>query len=149
MLWKPLRRLSGTINITSSRFTQLGIAMMRTFRKKNEQVYISSYDWHIVSIWQFDCRNTFNVPSCTSVFFTPKYQCSLNSWMALFITKSGEFEHWTETVLPSSRIMYFICYIFIWDNIAVCMEMFLMLDTCVLHRLLDDQCLLQKNILDK
>ena len=50
-LWKPLRRLNGsTINITSSRFTQLGIAMMRTFRKQNEQVYISSYDYHIVSI---------------------------------------------------------------------------------------------------
>ena len=49
-LWKPLRRLTGTINITSSRFTQLGIAMMRTFRKQNEQVYISSYDYHIVSI---------------------------------------------------------------------------------------------------
>ena len=54
MLWKPL---SGTINITSSRFTQLGIAMMSTFRKQNEQIYISSYDYHIVSIWQFDCRN--------------------------------------------------------------------------------------------
>ena len=50
VLWKPFRRLSGTINITSSRFTQLGIAMMRTFRKQNEQVYISSYDYHIVSI---------------------------------------------------------------------------------------------------
>ena len=28
---------------------------MRKFRKQNEQVYISSYDYHIVSIWQFDC----------------------------------------------------------------------------------------------
>ena len=46
--------------------------------------------------------------------------------MALFFTKSGEFEHWTETVLPSSLILYFICYIFILDNIAVCMEMFLL-----------------------
>ena len=31
--------------------------MMRKFRKQSEQVYISSYDYHIVSIWQFDCRN--------------------------------------------------------------------------------------------
>ena len=31
--------------------------MMRTFRKQNKQVYISSYDYHIVSIWQFACRN--------------------------------------------------------------------------------------------
>ena len=147
MLWEPLRRLNGTINITSSRFRQLGIAMTRTFRKQNEQVYISSYDYHIVSIWQFDCRN--NVLSCISVLFTLKYQCSLNSWMAMFFTKSGEFEHWTETVLPSSLILYFFCYIFIWDNMAVCMEMFLMQDTCVLHRLLDDQCLLQKNIMYK
>ena len=46
--------------------------------------------------------------------------------MALFFTKSDEFEYWTETVLPSSLILYFICYIFIWDNIAVGMEMFLM-----------------------
>ena len=30
-LWKSLRRLNGTINITSSRLTQLGIAMMRKF----------------------------------------------------------------------------------------------------------------------
>ena len=30
----------------------------------------------------------------------------------------------TETVLPCSLILYFICYIFIWDNITVCMEMF-------------------------
>ena len=32
---------------------------------------------------------------------------------------------------------------------AVCMGMFLMQDTCVLHRLLDDQCLLQENIIYK
>ena len=69
---------------------------------------------------------TFNVPSCTSVFSTLKHQCLLNSWMALIFTKCGEFEHWTETVLPSSLILYFICYIFIAYNIAVCIEMFLM-----------------------
>ena len=91
--------------------------MIWTFRKQNEQVYISSYDYHIVSIWQFDCRNNI---------YRLKYQSSLNSWMALFFTISGEFEHWTETVLLSSLILYFICYIFIWDNIAVCMEMFLL-----------------------
>ena len=31
----------------------------------------------------------------------------------------------TETVLPSSLILYFICNIIIWDNITVCMEKFL------------------------
>ena len=30
----------------------------------------------------------------------------------------------TETVLPFSLILYFICFIFIWDNITVSMEMF-------------------------
>ena len=82
VLWKPLRRLNGTINITSSMFTQLGIAMMRTFRKQNEHVNeftsvpttttLSVSDSLIAVI-------TFSVPSCTSVFFTLKYQCSLNS----------------------------------------------------------------------
>ena len=29
----------------------------------------------------------------------------------------------TETVLLFSLILYFICYIIMWDNITVCMEM--------------------------
>ena len=29
---------------------------MTKFWKQNEQVYISSYDYHIISIWQFDLR---------------------------------------------------------------------------------------------
>ena len=71
MLWKPFKRLNGTINITSSRFTQLGIVMMRKFRKQNEQVYISSYDYHTVSIWQFDCRNNIYRPIMyLSIFHT-------------------------------------------------------------------------------
>ena len=113
VLWKPFRWLNGTIIITSSRFTQLGIAMMRTFRKQNEQVYISSTTTTLSVSVSLIAVIPFNVPSCTSVFLTLKYQCSLNSWMALFFTKSGEFEHWTETVLPASLILYFICHIYI------------------------------------
>ena len=81
VLWKPLRRLNGTINITSSRFTQLGIAMMRTFRKQNEHVNeFTSVPTTTLSVSDsLIAVITFSVPSCTSVFFTLKYQCSLNS----------------------------------------------------------------------
>ena len=53
--------------------------------------FISYYDYHIVSIWQFDCRNNI-------------FREWLNK-VDIFI-KSGEFEFniflQTETALPSS-----------------------------------------------
>ena len=45
--------------------------MMRAFRKQNEQVYVCSYDYHIVSIWQFDCRDNIKRPIMyRSIFYT-------------------------------------------------------------------------------
>ena len=50
---------------------------MRKFWQQNEQVYSSSYDYHIVRIWQFDCRNNI-----------------FREWLNEFdiFTKNGEFE---------------------------------------------------------
>ena len=127
-----------------SRYTQLCIVMMRTFRKQNEQVYISLYVYHIVSIWQFDCRNNIRRLSMylsifhtyTSVYWMFKWHCSL---------PKGEFEQLMYYISANWNcivLLCFICYIFIWDpSVHGNVFWWRIHESCIL----DDQCLLQKN----
>ena len=103
-----------TIIIKSSRFTQPGIVVMKKFRKQNEQVYISFSEYHMISIWQFDCRNNIQRLSMyLNIFHTYT--------LTLFFTKSGEFELWIcyisviwNCIVLLSDLVLYICNIFNW-----------------------------------
>ena len=83
-----LTPISPTINITSSRFTQLGIVMMRKCSESRMSKFTSAPTTTTLSV----CDSLIVVIT-VNVLASHLYQCLLNGWMTLFFTKSGEFEH--------------------------------------------------------